>query len=207
MHAAQRTARRRPRVTARRGTTLLEVVLAAVLLAAVSLSIFSTLAYLRRAEENRDRTSAAYEIASRLLLQYLDDKERVPSESEPIADASGRYRFRFSIVAEPVTIETAATGEGNQMLNQTTLVRATVFQGIEAGPAGTIRGEQLAQLTRLYNPYLMLVRNEDARNRALNRPGFFEELQRGSPARGSNPGPSAPRPPARSGPPPKGRSG
>ena len=174
-----------PATPARRGSTLLEVVLAAVLLAGVALAIFSTLGFLQRSEDRRERTAAAYEVASRLLLQYLDDKSQMPSESEPIADGGGRYRFRFTVRPEPVTIESAASTDGGQMLNQTTLVRATVYRGVDAGPAGIQPGEQLAQLTRLYNPMLLLLRSEDARNRALSRPEFFEELQRGGSSRGS----------------------
>lgn len=187
----------RQRRCSRPGSTLLEVVLASVLLAMVALAIFSSLGFLRRAEDRRERLAAAHEIASRLLLQYLDDKSRMPGETEPIADASGRYRFRFTIRPEPVTIESTATGDTNTMLNQTTLVRATVYQGVDMGPAGVQPGEQLAQMTRLYNPMLLLLRGEDARNRALSRPEFFEELQRGSPGRGTgatgSSGPSAPR--------------
>jgi type II secretory pathway pseudopilin PulG len=184
-----------------RGSTLLEVVLAAVLLAMVSAGIFTTLGYLARAETQREKVAAAHEIASRLLLQYLDDASQMPSEAEPIKDGSGRHTFRFSVREEPVDVKTSLSGgaagaaggapgasgvpgvggaDANQMLAQTKLLRATVYEGIATEQAGVRPGEPLAQLTRLYNPMLMLMRNEDARNRALLRPDFFEQLQAGA---------------------------
>jgi type II secretory pathway pseudopilin PulG len=184
-----------------RGSTLLEVVLAAVLLALVAAGIFTTLGYLARAETQRERVAAAHEIASRLLLQYLDDPSQMPSEAAPIKDGSGRHTFRFSVREEAVDVKTSVTGgaagaagapvgaggapvvgggDANQMLAQTKLLRATVYEGIATEQAGVRPGEPLAQLTRLYNPMLMLMRNEDARNRALLRPDFFEQLQAGT---------------------------
>src|SRR5438034_427021 len=130
VRAKRRNAVRRLR---RRGTSFLEVVLASVLLAVVVTSVVSALSFINRAEIRQKQQLAAFEVASRLMLQFLDDPEAMPQQSAHYDD--GTYKFRWSFVAEPVEIASTpgglfggvSTSHGQGAFNATKVMRARVF--------------------------------------------------------------------------------
>ncbi|MGH7133923.1 MAG: type IV pilus modification PilV family protein [Phycisphaerales bacterium] len=151
----------------RRGTSFLEVVLASVLLAVVATSVVSALAFINRAEVRQKQQLAAFEVASRLLLQFLDDPKAMPQQSSHYDD--GTYQFRWSLVAEPVEIASTpgglfsgvTTSHGQGAFNATKIMRARVFAAVPDGVGGFGYGEQLAELTRPYNLVAARLRNPD----------------------------------------------
>lgn len=151
----------------RRGTSFLEVVLASVLLAVVVTSVVSALSFINRAEIRQKQQLAAFEVASRLMLQFLDDPEAMPQQSTHYDD--GTYKFRWSLVAEPVEIASTpgglfggvTTSHGQGAFNATKVMRARVFAAVPDGVGGFGYGEQLAELTRPYNLVAARLRNPD----------------------------------------------
>lgn len=151
----------------RRGTSFLEVVLASVLLAVVATSVVSALSFISRAEIRQKQQLAAFEVASRLMLQFLDDPEAMPQQSAHYDD--GTYKFRWSFVAEPVEIASTpgglfggvTTSHGQGAFSATKVMRARVFDAIPDGVGGYAYGEQLAELTRPYNLVAARLRNPD----------------------------------------------
>lgn len=151
----------------RRGVSFLEVVLASVLLTLIATSVVGALTFINRAEIRQKQQLAAMEVASRLILQYLDDPDGMPRQSEHYDD--GTYIFRWSFDKEPVEIHYAqgglmggmTTDHGQKAFNSTKILRARVYAGVPDGVGGYAYGEQLAELTRPFNAVAAKLRNPD----------------------------------------------
>ncbi|HHN78725.1 MAG TPA: hypothetical protein ENK11_08665 [Phycisphaerales bacterium] len=80
---------------ARTGVSFIEVILGVVLLGLVAATLATTVSAIGKSfRRERDRLAAA-EIASRVLLQRVDDEETMPDPNMPIG--YGEREFRFSI--------------------------------------------------------------------------------------------------------------
>ena len=66
---------------ARPGVTILESVMAALLLGLICATIFSTVSAVATADLRGQQRLEALELSNRLILQYLDDKNKMPSEA------------------------------------------------------------------------------------------------------------------------------
>jgi len=88
--------------------TLLETVLGVLLLGMVTATLAGAVGALRsQGERNRQRL-AAMELANRLLLQYVDDEENLPSELLPVAYDGLLYRWRSEV--RPVDVRISDAG-------------------------------------------------------------------------------------------------
>ncbi len=154
--------------TIRPAMTLLECVLAVVLLAFVSSAIASAMGFLNGADTRAIRRLGAYEVANRIVLQHLDDsKELEGQDAFPVE--YDRFRYRWELEEERVamdlpeieTVERAAV----PLSDRYRIVTVTVYEVDERLSQGafTVRGEQLAQLTRMFDPFTP--RNPDAISR------------------------------------------
>lgn len=94
---------------ARRGVTFLEVVFSAVILAIAAGAITGAFALIERLSLRDDARLAGYEVAHRLILQYMDDPDSLPPEHLPLE--MGRFRFRYTIGKEAL-VEDAAGETG-----------------------------------------------------------------------------------------------
>jgi hypothetical protein len=175
----QRTQPARTRRSPRRapGLSLLEVVLAVVMLTGVATSIMSAIAYIERADARDKRRLAAHEIANRLVLQWLDDNKSMPEPWLPIAYGD-RYQFFFELSISPVMMElneTQARGETTlQGLDRYRIVAVRVFDSDESDPRRPRPGEELALMWRIYDPAYS--RNPDATTRFGENPENVLEL-------------------------------
>lgn len=177
----------------RRGATLLEVVLASVILGMVAVSVTSAISFVARSDLHGQRKLGAYELANRVILQYLDDPDLLPSQSSPYDD--GRFLYRWELIEEPLRFElpdnsiseVPTWGPGLSVIGETKLLRVRVYQGLPDGIGGANRGEQLAELARPSNPLMLMSRNPDARNRMSKKPAFLEMIRA---MMGRNPGPA-----------------
>jgi len=98
--------RTRPgRARARRGLTILEVVLAATLAALIALTVTTSISYLYKSQSRERQKLACAELCHRLLLQYLDDPKLMPNAALPIKYGPDYYRFRWQ--DDPVIIRRA----------------------------------------------------------------------------------------------------
>ncbi len=96
---------------ARSGMTMLEVVLAVVLLALLAATFATAHSYMHAAAARESQRLGAAEIASRMILQYIDDKNLLPSQGLPVD--YNRMRFRWSLDETPVELKLDAAAEEN----------------------------------------------------------------------------------------------
>lgn len=87
----------------RAGMTLLEVVLAIAALGLVAASATTTISYLYGTQVREERRLAAAELASRLVLIFLDDPGNLPPKFTPIPYA--RDAFRYELVQAPISLK------------------------------------------------------------------------------------------------------
>lgn len=162
------TARPHPRRRAARGMTLLEVVLAVLILGLVTTSITTSLAFVYRQERRDELRLAAHEIGNRLLLQYLDDESVIEQmRGRPLDYGSSRYRWTIDVERVGMRMREAEPGSGRpraQYKDRFELITVRVWLDSD-----TARGrfavndqgpEPLAELSRLLDPGA--ARNSDA---------------------------------------------
>ncbi len=170
--------------------TLLEVVLASALLVLLASAMLSTVVFANRSEIRRVRRLAAFEVASRLLLQYVDQKNNpdFPKPGSPV-DYEG-MRFTFELFEEGAEV-VALRGEVPRLAQNTRLLRVRVYEAVAGVAGATGRGEMLAELVRPNHPLVLLVRNEDSKGRQLMDPEVLaglSQMQPGSSGSGSGGG-------------------
>ena len=100
------------------------------------------------------QTVAAYEIAHRLVLTWLDDDRRMPKESLPLD--YGPYRFMWDKDESSVRMNINEAQKSNststpQALNRFRLFTVNVYMAEGDGPQ-PYKGPVLASLSRLYDP-------------------------------------------------------
>jgi type II secretory pathway pseudopilin PulG len=162
---------------ARRGLTLLEVVLAVMLLGLAAASIMSALAYVANHAERSEQRLGAYELANRLVLQYLDDQDTMPSEA--LALEYGNYVYRWKLREQTVKMETTRKQEQRRSRTaSTTGTTVSAPQGLDrflritvevwiADDSGERSSppplEKMAEVSRVFDP--IFPRNPDAMSR------------------------------------------
>ncbi|MBC7834564.1 MAG: hypothetical protein H7Y88_05625, partial [Phycisphaerales bacterium] len=180
-----------------RAVTLLEVVFAVLLMTTVALAIISTIAFIARLGAVNEQTLAAYEVGNRLLLQNLDDPEQMPDARLPLAYGE-RHRFAWEFTEEPVRMkvkqdERTQQAEANVSMSRYRLATVRVYDYEQFSTGGGRRGEELAVLTRLYDPFGVTVfRNKDVTERvATSAAGLRRIMESINPGGGE----AAPMPP------------
>lgn len=76
--------------------TILEVVAAVAILALITATVTSGLNYMINQNARERRQLASMEVANRLVLMYLDDKNAMPPPSEPIEYAGEFYMYSLA---------------------------------------------------------------------------------------------------------------
>lgn len=158
---------RHPGRGAARGTTVLEAVLAAGLLALLATATFAVLGSMHRQHVRHQQLLGAVELCNRLVVMYLDDPDTLPSRYQPIG--YGRYTYRHDMSVEKIDLE-PATAEGQRrvrgpgpvdrvgQLEQVT-VRVWLDEPSAAGRGGA--PVPSATIVRLVDP-LNIMRNPDS---------------------------------------------
>lgn len=165
----------------RRGTTLIEAVLATVLLGMVAATLASAVSYMSGSQRRMQQRLGAAELANRLMLQYIDDQDAMPSTSLPIEYDMDLYRWTLDVsrveftMAEPAVEEEAnAIGSGINF-ERIRLVSISVWLSEDSGGARGLSTEHPnAQLTRLIDP--LAFSNPDSLQTMLDTPGGMERL-------------------------------
>lgn len=145
---------------ARRGVTFLEVVFAAVILAMAAGAISGAFALIERLSLRDDARLAGYEVAHRLILQFMDDPESLPPEHLPLE--MGKFRFRYTLGKEALLEDpTGERGvERRQGQNVNNLEMADRLRGrlllltVQVNwerPDGYV--DEVATLTRVFDPF------------------------------------------------------
>lgn len=173
-----------------RGMTILEVVAAVAILALVTAVVTTGLNYAVALNGRERRELACMEMANRLILQFLDDRNAMPSQSLPLD--YGNERFMYRLREEPVELR------DNRKVSQRLSARPsgvardrvrliTVRVWLHADAQGREYSESVAPsavLSRLYDP-LPLQRNPDSMQRMLETEqgmrDILEVIQGGGP--------------------------
>jgi len=146
----------------RRGLSLLEALLALVVLGAattIGVGGMGAIQQMNRAQQDRLN---GMEVAHRLLLNHMIDPDSLPDTERPIAQGDGVYRYELDenvLEAEDRGSRTRRRSRpmremtGNQRL-QAGLVMATVRVYLDNGYGGPdlARGP-VAELSRIYDPF------------------------------------------------------
>lgn len=194
--------RTRPgRARARRGLTILEVVLAATLAAMIALAVSSTISYVYKSQARERQKLACAELCHRLLLQYLDDPDLMPNATFPIRYGPDLYRFRWR--DDPIVVRPAVPRPRGQAsmpsagIDRFRYVTVEVWLGEESGGAyRPAPGVPRHQLTRVADP--IPLRSPDSMERMADDEEGISELVgiiTGGAARGSRTSDSGPEAP------------
>ncbi len=165
----------------RRGTTLVEAVLATVLLGMVAATLASAVSFMSASQRRIQQRLGAAELANRLMLQYIDDQDAMPSKSLPIEYDTDLYRWamdvdpvEFTMAEPPAEIDPNSVGSGVHF-DRIRLVSIRVWLSEDSGGArGFSTSLPNAQLTRLIDP--LAFSNPDSLQTMLETPGGIERL-------------------------------
>jgi len=165
----------------RRGTTLLEAVLATVLLGMVAATLASAVSFMTSSQRRSQQRLGAAELANRLMLQYIDDQDAMPSPTLPIEYDIDLYRWMIDVspveftMAEPAVEQENSTVGSGINFERIRLVSIKVWLGEDSGGARGFSTEHPnAQLTRLIDP--LAFSNPDSLQTMLDTPGGMERL-------------------------------
>lgn len=172
----------RVRTPSRRGFTFLEVVLAAALIALVASGIASVFGFVISTTVRERHRLAAYEVANRLVIAYLDDPTKLPDPNKPLeyGPAEAPLRWRWQLRQEPVGIEEIvpageSAAQGGVGLDRFLRVVVRVWLSEESGGAASPDGSvPVAELSRLVDP--VALRNPDAVARLMSDPDAMRNL-------------------------------
>ncbi len=151
----------------RRALTLIETVAAVVLLSLLAAAVLGALSGVVAQQTRQNRRMQAMELANRLMLQYLDDPNLMPTRNMPVA--YGKERYRWDVAETPVRLvpaltDVAAEQERRSALdwNRIKVITLHVWLGEESGGAmGFTEVVPSATLVRLMDPVAGLYRNPD----------------------------------------------
>jgi hypothetical protein len=157
--------------------------LAAVVLGAVNNMLAS--------QKRMQRRLACAEIANRLMLQYLDDKESMPAGAVPIPYAGDEFRWDMAqaavdiVPARPdVAAERAAERRGLRLERIQSVVIRVWLAEESGGSPGFDEFVPYARIARLVDPIGRAMRNPDSAEYLLRDPNsarfqeFMSDLQR-----------------------------
>lgn len=183
-HAA-RTSRGRGRGAHQSGMTLLETILAVVLLALITASMANVVAYLSNSLKIQRIRLAQAEVAHSLLIQYVDNKNEMPPDSLPIGYGNLSFRWALSVDNAEITqsdaaqaVEAESTNSSPMKLrNRMKVVTTTVWLGEASGGSMRLQeGVPTVSMSRLVDPFAF--KNPDGTTRYLDGEGGMQQLLR-----------------------------
>lgn len=165
----------------RPGVTFLESVLGVVLLALVTASLAGSVSFMQRSHARIERRLGAAELANRLILQYIDDRESLPSPSLPLEYGQNLYRWsmdeqrvRFVTRGQGSAAVTGGVGSGVS-LDRVQMVIFRVWLAPESGGSMSYSPDiPGVVITRLVDP--LAFSNPDSLQSMLERPDGIERL-------------------------------
>lgn len=186
----------------RRGTTLLETVLAVAILGVIAVAITSAITFANGSEVRRQQRLAANEVAHRMMLMYVDNPYQFKRDfplDRPYFD--GRYNWRYDYLeSEPIPMESNIPMFDENAF-EAWFIRVRVYRGVAVGGGNFAPGEKMAEMVRIYSPFVATSRNPDSTGRTVKEGEWLrtmlEQARRsgtrggtGAPGRGSG-GPGA----------------
>ena len=151
-HTSSARTRRRP-APARRGVTLLEVILAVVLLALTVTAVMGAISAILGMESEGRRRLEAFEVANRIMLQYLDDEDGLPPKTLPITYGDNKYFWSLDKTPARMVINRKQESNGANLmaLDRYLLIDVSVYQADQSG-MHEVKGEEYAAISRIIDP-------------------------------------------------------
>ena len=154
--------------------------LASVLLAMVASTLAGGVSFMSQSQRRMDQRLGAAELANRLILQHIDDRDSLPDRSLPIEYDIDLYRW--SIEEAPVEFvfdnmqDDTDDGIGSGAnLSRIKLIKIRVWLGAESGGSRSYTTEvPNCEITRLIDP--LAFNNPDSLKTLLEQPGGIERL-------------------------------
>ncbi|MBX3358182.1 MAG: hypothetical protein KF745_07120 [Phycisphaeraceae bacterium] len=184
-----------------RAFSLLEVTLAIALLAFVAIAMTGTVTLISRLRADDRQRAGGYELANRLIVMYLDDDTSINSLGKTVEYLG--FRYKWELDEDTVTMRvkpTEATARVEQTLGYNRFKRITfrIFAVDEAKSQNgrfAVAGDQVASLSRLYDPMAIMSRNPDSWDYTVTgKPGgltdFITRITAGAAARAAQPQPA-----------------
>ncbi|MCA9277025.1 MAG: hypothetical protein KDA29_13470 [Phycisphaerales bacterium] len=172
--------RRALHARARRGVTFLEALLASVLLAMVASTLAGGVSFMTNSQRRMDQKLGAAELANRLILQYIDDRESLPDRSLPIEYDIDLYRWTLEeapveFVFDNIQADDAAGVGGGASLSRIKLITVRVWLSADSGGSLAYASDvPSCSITRLIDP--LAFNNPDSLKTLLEQPGGLERL-------------------------------
>jgi len=165
----------------RRGATLIEAVLATVLLGMVAATLASAVSFMSASQRRMQQRLGAAELANRLMLMYMDDQDAMPNKSLPIEYDMDLFRWtlevdpvEFTMAQLPQEADDNAIGSGINF-GRIRLVSIRVWLSEDSGGArGFSTQFPNSQLTRLIDP--LALSNPDSLQTMIDSPDGMERL-------------------------------
>lgn len=152
--------------------TLIEAVFAVAMLVMLVTIAASATSFLIGRQAREQHMLACVELANRLMLQYLDDQNSMPSRMMPVAYGDVTYRWSMDVeqvdVREPERLRNVRRDRGRQTtlsIDRIRQVTIRVWLSEDHGGSYAYDGRvPTAAVTRLYDP-LNFARNPDSMRR------------------------------------------
>ena len=171
---------RKRRYTTRRGVTFVEAILASVLLAMVASTLAGGVSFMSNSQRRMDQRLGAAELANRLVLQYIDDRESLPDKSLPIEYDIDLYRWTLEESPVEFVFDNIVDDDSNGVgsgasLTRIKLITVRVWLAADSGGSLSYTSEvPNSTITRLIDP--LAFNNPDSLETLLQQPGGIERL-------------------------------
>lgn len=166
----------------RRAFSLVEVIMASMLLAIIASAVVGGITTVISADARNQQKLEGLELANRLLLQYLDDKDAMPNQESHVVQGRGTYRWVLRVspvqldMPEQSVIAKPAEGPGSKTIDKLVLLSVSVYAGVPDGMGGFAHGDRICTLTRVYHPLSVIYRNPDMMVRLASDPARMLEM-------------------------------
>lgn len=174
------------RYRAARGMSFLEVVFATVILAMTVATMAATVAAISTQQGRSQKLLATAELANRLVIQYLDDADALPSEDLTVSYGEEEYRWKMRVTRVTSTLdETVARNleEVQTRQNAATpdrLKKVVITVWLSERSGGMLLADQGAPqstLVRIVDPFAFGRRTPDSlENMMQNTGNLLEQL-------------------------------
>lgn len=172
----------RPHHSTRTGLTFVEVLCAVAIIALVGMTTMAALASIIGRQERQLRRLGAAELANRIVLQYMDDRESLPRPGEALEYEGAYYRYELRetpVMIQPARADVAADRAQLVPLSLNRLTNVSVLVWLDEQSGGSVSpqaGVPAYQITRIFDPMPLFWRNPDSLNNTLSNPRLYQRF-------------------------------
>ncbi len=159
--------------------TFLEVVFAVALLGILAATLLGATNYLLARQKYEQRTLACMELANRIILQFLDDRDSPPDPADALNYGGDDYHWSLEespVAFHPAKTQPVAEGRTPTSFDSFRIFKVRVWLAT-AGPA--TMGVPHAEISRMYDVNLMF-RNPDSLENIIHSEGGVRRMLDGA---------------------------